>query len=102
MRIHSKVIFFVLIMLSFSVAHDTVINIVQPNEHASIIHYTDQNVHSQECDSIDEVHAMFHFEALVSSYCNSFIQTSTKKSLSYYSSTYTFTYKETSDKPPKA
>ena len=98
----TKIIFIVLFMLSFSVAHDTVINIIQPHEHTSISHHADQNIQSQECDSIDEVHAMFHFEALVSSYSNDFIQPPTKKTLSYNSSTYTFKYKETSDKPPKA
>ena len=98
----AKVIFIVLFMLSFSVAHDTVINILQPHGHTSSSHYADQNIQSQECESIDEVHAMFHFEALISSYSNNFIQPPTKKTLSYNSSTYTFKYKETSHKPPKA
>ena len=101
---HTKIILFVLFMLSFTVAHDTVINIMQPDEHTAFTHYIDENVQSQECnsDGMDEIHSMLHFEALVSSCSNSFIQPPTKKTLSYHSSTYTFKYKETSDKPPKA
>lgn len=103
-KMHSKVIFFVLFMLSFTVAHDTVIKIIQPNGHNSIAHYIDENIQSQECngDSIDEIHGMFHFVALVAPYRNRFIQPSTKQTLTHNSFTYTFTYKETSDKPPKA
>ena len=68
-------------MLSFTVAHDTVINIMQPDEHTSFTHYIDENVQSQECnsDGMDEIHSMLHFEALVSSCSNSFIQPPTKK-----------------------
>lgn len=98
----SKVIFFVLIMLSFSVIHDTVINVIDINEHTTIVHQTDENLHSQECESIDDIHAMFHLEALVAAYNSDFIQLPAKQMLSDNLHTYTFKYKETSYKPPKA
>jgi len=101
---HSKVMFFVLFMLSFTVAHDSVINIMQPDGHTSVTNYSDTNIQSQECnsDSMDEIHSMLHFVALVAPYKNSFIQLSTIQKFTHNPTTYTFTYKETTDKPPKA
>ena len=100
----SKVIFIVMFMLSFSIAHDTIINTIQTNEHHSSIHYTSDTIQIQKynSDCIDDIHAMFHMEALITPNMSSFIQLPTKQLLSHISFTYSFTYKETSYKPPKA
>jgi hypothetical protein len=91
-------------MLSFTVIHDTVINMVQVDKHTTVVHHTDKKIHLQACeiDTVDDIHAMFHFVALITGYKSSFVQLPTKKLLSHNPFTYTFTYKETSYKPPKA
>lgn len=96
----SRITFVVLFMLAFTVAHDTVINIMHTNEHTSSSHYVDKDIQSQECDSIDEMHGMFHFVALMTPYKNNFIQFPTEKTLSQYTLQYTALHKEPSYKPP--
>lgn len=98
----SKIIFVLLFMLTFTVMHDSIINIVQKNEHSSISHYVDENVQSQECNNIDEIHGMFHLVGLIVPYKNTFIQLPTEETLSHNLLQYTLPYKETSDKPPRA
>lgn len=98
----AKIIFYVLFMLSFTVAHDTFINIIHSNDHASISHSQTQEVSYQECEDMDEIHGMFHFVGLFMSYKNSFIQLPTKPTLSYDSFQYSPPFKESSYKPPKA
>lgn len=98
----SKIIFIVLFMLSFTVAHDTVINIMHDKEHTSTSHHLSENIQTQECDTMDEIHAMFHFVALIAPYTNNFIQPSSEKTLSRYSLQYTPLHKEPSYKPPTA
>lgn len=98
----SKVIFIVLFMLSFTVMHDTVMNIVQTDEPISISHYVNTDVPSQECGDIHEVHSMFHFVGLVMPYKSTFIQFQKEKMISQDLLQYTLPYKETSYKPPIA
>lgn len=98
----SKIIFVVLFMLTFTVMHDSIINIVQKNEPTSISHYVDSNVQSQESSNIDELHSMFHLVGLIMPYKNTFIQLPTEETLSHNLLQYTPPYKETSYKPPRA
>lgn len=98
----SKVIFVVLFMLSFTVMHDTVMNIVQTDEPISISHYVNTDVTSPECGDIHEVHSMFHFVGLVMPYKSTFIQFQKEKMISQDLLQYTLPYKETSYKPPIA
>ncbi|MEN8304028.1 MAG: hypothetical protein ABFQ64_08145 [Campylobacterota bacterium] len=95
-----KIIFFVLFMLSFTVMHDTMMNIVQPNEKSSISNYVKANVTSQESNDIQEVHSMFHFVGYIIPYKNSFALLQKEKILSYALLQHTPPHKETSYKPP--
>jgi len=97
-----KIIFVVLFMLAFTVMHDTVMNIVQTNEHTSISHYVNTNVPSQECSDIHEVHSMFHFVGLMMPNKSTFIQLQKEKTPSHNLLQYTLPHKETSYKPPIA
>ena len=98
----SKVIFVLLFMLSFTVMHDTVINIVQTNEHSNVSNYVTAEIAAQECADINEVHSMFHFVGLITPYKNTFIQLQNEKTLSHNLLQYTLLHKETSYKPPIA
>ena len=98
----SKVIFIVLFMLTFTVMHDTVMNIMQNNEHTSVSHYVTADVVSQECTDINEVHNMFHFVGLIMSYKSTFVQFQNGQTLSHNLLQYTLLQKETSYKPPIA
>jgi len=96
----SKIIFVVLFMLTFTVMHDTVMNIVVKNDHMSISHYVSMDVPSQECGDIHEVHSMFHFVGLILSHKSTFVLLQKEKMLSQYLLQYTLPHKETSYKPP--
>jgi len=98
----SKIIFVVLFMLSFTVMHDSVINIIQKNEHTSISHYADTDTVSQECSELQEVHSIFHFVGLIMSYQNTFVQLQKEETLSHNLLQYTPPHLETSHKPPIA
>ena len=97
----SKVIFVVLFMLSFTVMHDTFINIVHTDTH-NTISYMSTDVISPECSDINEVHNIFHFVGLMSPYKSTFEQLLTEKKFSLYLLQYNFGYEETSFKPPIA
>ena len=98
----SKVIFVVLFMLTFTVMHDTVMNIVETDESTSVSHYVNTNVPTQECTDIHEVHNMFHFVGLIMPYKSTFIQLINEKTLSHNLLQYTLLHEETSYKPPIA
>ncbi len=102
MRMKSKIIFVVLFMLAFTVMHDSVINIVQKNEHTSVSHYADTNAVSQECSELQEVHSMFHFVGLIMPYKNAFVLLQKEETLSHNLLQYTLPHRETSYKPPIA
>jgi hypothetical protein len=96
----SKITFIVLFMLTFTIMHDSVMNMVQTNEHTSISHYVSSDIPSQECSDIHEVHSMFHFVGLITPYKSTFVQLQKEKTLSHDLLRYTLPYKETSYKPP--
>lgn len=99
----SKIIFVVLFMLTFTVMHDSVINIMQKSDHSSISHYMSTDVTSQECSDIQhEVHSMFHFVGLIMPYKSTLLQLQKEKTLSHNLLRYTLPHKETSYKPPIA
>ena len=98
----SKVIFAVLFMLSFSIMHDTVINIMQSNDKMPVSHYVNHDTNTQECSDIHEVHSMFHFVGLIMPYKSTFVQSQKEKTLSHNLLQYTLLQQETSYKPPIA
>lgn len=105
MSMRSKIIFVVLFMLSFTVMHDSILSIVQNNEHTSISHYADTNAASQECSDdmdMDKVHSMFHFVGLIMPHKITFVQVQKAETLSHNLLEYTLPQLETSYKPPIA
>ena len=98
----SKIIFVVLFMLTFTIMHDSVINIIQKSDHSSLSHYVNSDAVSQECADIHESHNMFHFVGLVMSYKSTFVQMQKEKTLAHDLLQYTLLHKETSYKPPIA
>ena len=99
----SKIIFVVLFMLTFTIMHDTVINMMQKNNHSSVSYYVNIDVVSQECTDIQhEVHSMFHFVGLIMPYKSTLLQLQKEKMLSHNLLRYALPYKETSYKPPIA
>ncbi len=98
----SKIIFVVLFMLTFTIMHDSVINIIQKSDHSSLMHYVNIDVVSQECADIHETHSMFHFVGLIMPYKSTFVQLQKEKTLSHNLLQYTLLQKETSYKPPIA
>ena len=89
-------------MLTFTIMHDSVINIIQKSDHSSLSHYVNTDVMSQECADIHEAHSMFHFVGLVIPYKSTFLQLQKEKKLAYDLLQYTLFHKETSYKPPIA
>lgn len=98
----SKVIYVVLFMLTFTVMHDTVINVVHKSDDTCISHYVNTDAVSQECSDMHKVHSMFHFVGLIMPYKSTFVQLQKEQTLSYDLLQYTPPFKETSYKPPIA
>lgn len=98
----SKVIFTVLIMLSFSIFHDSFIALLEKSEQSNIVHYIGNEVPYEECAEFNEIHSMFHFLAIVDMYTNDQIHVSQKESIPHHLIQYTPPLEETSYKPPIA
>lgn len=98
----SKIIYVVLFMLTFTVMHDSVIDLIQKNEHTSIAQYANTHAASQEGSELQEVHGMFHFVGLIMPYQNTFVQLQKEETLSPNLLQYTPPHLETSHKPPIA
>lgn len=97
----SKVILFVLFMLSFTLLHDTVIYIIHTDKHTSMVETKIQKSEYTDCANIEEVHSMFHFVGLVITHKSRFIALPTKQTLLYRSLQYSPPYKKLSYKPPR-
>ena len=98
----SKIIFFLLFMLSFSVMHDTALNMLEADERVTVAHYVNLDATAQECGDIHEMHSMFHFVGVMTPYQSSLLQFQKEKTLSHNLLRYTLPHKETSYKPPIA
>lgn len=97
----SKIIFIVLFMLSFSSFHDSFISlIVEKNEHTNIVHYMSEEAPSSECAEFNEMHSMFHFMAIVTSYKNVQVQLAKIESIPHLLTQYTSPLEKTSYRPP--
>ena len=98
----SKIIFTLLFMLSFSVFHDSVISLLDKNEHTEIVHYMSDEAPSSECAEFNEMHSMFHFMAIVTPYKESQVQLAKRETIPHLLAQYTPPLKKTSYKPPTA
>ena len=82
--------------------HDTVINVIHNYEHTSVSDNDHEMLESEACETIDEIHGMFHFLGLITPYKSNFIQPAKKETLSHHPFQYSPPFKESSFKPPKA
>jgi hypothetical protein len=91
-------------MLSFIIAHDTVINIVNMENEISITHYISDGDTLEESGDVDihKLHGMFHFFALMHPEGNTLLSFKKELTLSHNLLPYTPPHKETSYKPPIA
>jgi hypothetical protein len=93
----------VLAMLSFTIVHDTFIHTMKENhEKIHVAHIDKPYTQSQECETIEEIHAMFHFMALISPYVATQPQAERQKTDTFYALRYTQTFQDTTYKPPQA
>ncbi len=98
----SKIIFLLLIVLSFSIMHDTAINMLESDDKVTIAHYANPDTNPQECGDIHEMHSLFHFVGLMTPYKSTFLYFQKERTLSHNLLQYTPPHKETSYKPPIA
>ncbi len=96
----SKIIFFLLFMLSFSVMHDTALNMLEADERVTVTYYANLDTSTQECGDIHEMHSIFHFVGVMTPYESALPQFQKERTLSHNLLQYTLPYKETSSKPP--
>lgn len=98
----SKVIFVVLIMLSFSAFHDSFFSILDKNKHTDIVHYMSDKTISSECTELNEIHNMLHFMAIISTDYSHKLQLVMRETIPHSVITYTSPLEKTSYKPPIA
>jgi hypothetical protein len=96
----SKVIFFVLLMLSFTIFHDTFISLIEKNEHTNIAQYMSDEVPSSECTELNEIHSMFHFMAILRVYTGIQIQLVKIESIPHRTIPYASLFDKSTYKPP--
>ena len=101
-NMRNRVIYFVLFMLTFTVVHDTVINVIHNYEHTVVSDNEHKMLDSETCETIDEIHGMFHFVGLIMPYKSDFMQPAKKETLSHRQFQYSPPFKKSSFKPPKA
>lgn len=96
----SKVIFFVLLMLSFTIFHDTFISFIEKKEHTNIAHYINDEAPSPECTELNKIHSMFHFMAIVPAYKGIEIQLVKIESIPHRAILYSSLFDKSTYKPP--
>jgi len=96
----SKIIFVVLFMLSFSVFHDSFISLIEKNGHTDIVHYMSDEAPSLECTEFNEMHSMFHFMAIMTTYKSTQVLLAKRESIPHLLIQYTAPFEKTSYKPP--
>ena len=96
----SKVIFVVLLMLSFTVFHDLFISVIEKNDHTKIVHCISDVDTSSDATTFNKIHSMFHFMAIVINYDSTPIPFNNYQNIPHYFHKYSPPFTETSHKPP--
>ena len=96
----SKIIFVVLIMLSFSAFHDSFFSILDKNKHTDVVHYMTDKTMSPEYTELSETHSMFHFMAIISIDHSNKLQPAKREPIPHMVIEYTSPLEKTSYKPP--
>jgi hypothetical protein len=87
-------------MLSFSIFHDTFISLIEKSEHTGIAHYISDEAPSSECTKFNEIHSMFHFIAIVTTYKEIQVQLTKIENIPHRFMHYTSPFQKSSYKPP--
>lgn len=66
----SKITFTLLLMLSFTIFHDTFMTHLDKHGHTNIAHYLGHDTSSEACIKYTEIHNMCHFMAILDTYTN--------------------------------
>lgn len=98
----SKLVFVMLFILSFTVFHDSLLSLLEKDEHTSIVHYMHDEAPSSECTEFNEIHSMLHFMAIMTTYQNPQLDLETKQNIPHRLINYSPPLEETSHKPPIA
>jgi hypothetical protein len=96
----SKIIFLVLFMLSFTVMHDTVINLLDNNDNVPVTQYANADGQTQDIADIHDMHEIFHFIALATPLTAPEVALENGDILSVYLLQYTLPHFLSSNKPP--
>jgi len=97
---HSKIIFALLLLLSFTIFHDLFISVIEKNPCTKIVHSI--NNQASSCDTVEfnKIHAMLHFMAIMLVYDNTLLPMKYYVGMPHYLDNYSPPSKETSHKPP--
>ncbi|MEA2048839.1 MAG: hypothetical protein U9O64_10395 [Campylobacterota bacterium] len=96
----SKITFTLLLMLSFTIFHDTFITHFEKHEQTNITHYLNQETSSEACIEYTEIHNMCHFMAIIDTFTNTPIFIVQKESIPHLLIDHTPPLQKTSHKPP--
>ncbi len=98
----SKMLWIVLLLLSFNILHDSFIVMLDQNSHTDAIHCISSESPVQECDNLGEIHKMFHLMAIMIQESTEAIWLPSEEALAAGTLDYVPPYTETAHKPPIA
>ena len=98
----SKIVFFVILMLSFVIVHDTALALVDQHKKATIVAVSADQLSHDKSANMHDIHSMFHFSALICSDTLPIDIHNNKMVISYTLPKQTLSCKKTIIKPPIA
>ena len=96
----SKIIFALLLLLSFTIFHDLFISVIEKNQCTKIVHSINDQASSCDAVAFNKIHAMLHFMAIMLDYDNTSMPMKYHVSIPHHLGSYSPPSKETSHKPP--
>jgi len=101
-RVRSKIIFFIITMLSFVMLHDTVLSVIDHNEPISVVSKSETASCSTGTEAAYDLHSLFHFVALVGTLLPSIDADAEEQMISHVLLRQTLPCRQTIIKPPIA
>lgn len=98
----TKIIFILLFMLSFTIMHDTAINILDDKDELHISEYIDCKSETHEYTDVHDMHNIFHFIALSTTIITYEVSLKKAKTFSHNLLCYSPPHLKNSHKPPIA
>ncbi|HEY9129303.1 MAG TPA: hypothetical protein VIN02_05685 [Sulfurovum sp.] len=96
----SKIIFVVLLMLSFTIFHDLFISVIEKNDHTKIVYSISDEASSCDTTTFNKIHSMFHFMAIMITYDSTPIPFNNHENIPHHFHKYSAPFTDTSHKPP--